>query len=125
MAGGLGPKDDDSYALKGPVDWGIWESKGYYDNPELMGGDGESAIVSGGGGEYCPVGGATPKERAANAQLIAAAPTMAQLLQEAISAWSEFDCPPNELPTVSGADLIEWFDTWRAKAKALLNGDMQ
>jgi hypothetical protein len=39
------------------------------------------------------------------------------LLREAVEAWPQFD---GDDP-VSGADLVEWFDGWRRRAKQALN----
>lgn len=55
-----------------------------------------------------------PAEEAANARLIAASPELLGILEEAICAWPQFD-DPNE--SVSGADLVEWFEFWRRDAK--------
>lgn len=43
---------------------------------------------------------------------------IAQHMRRAIEAWPQFDGEKE----VSGADMVEWFDTWRRDAKRLLNG---
>ncbi|HWS65669.1 MAG TPA: hypothetical protein VN325_23155 [Steroidobacteraceae bacterium] len=37
------------------------------------------------------------------------------LVKEAIEAWPQFDGDRE----VSGADLVEWFESWRRRAKAI------
>lgn len=43
---------------------------------------------------------------------------MAELLQEAIIQWPQFDSDSQ----VSGADLVDWFALWRTNAKLAING---
>lgn len=42
---------------------------------------------------------------------------MAALLREAVDGWLAFDSAEEE---VSGSDLVDWFDQWRVRAKAVL-----
>jgi hypothetical protein len=53
----------------------------------------------------------------ANAALIAVAPDMETLLQEALDY--EADAFNNDQP-VNGADLVDWFAEWRQRAAATL-----
>ena len=47
--------------------------------------------------------------------------TFRTLLEEAVQAFPQFDVPTNQTPDVSGADLVEWFDSWRQRVKAALD----
>lgn len=47
--------------------------------------------------------------------------TFRTLLEEAVRAFPQFDVPPAETPHVSGVDLVEWFDAWRQRVKAVLD----
>ena len=64
---------------------------------------------------------ANQAEAYANGGLFAASKAMADLLDEATRAWalqfdaSYFGC------TVPAADLVEWFTTWRQKARQVLD----
>lgn len=49
-------------------------------------------------------------------------PTFVDLLAQlecAIEAWPQFDAPGDEPVNVSGADMVQWFDSWRRQAKDL------
>jgi hypothetical protein len=48
-------------------------------------------------------------------------PAMVTVLKDALSAWAEqFDGPQDEDLHLSGADLIEWFTSWRLRAREAL-----
>jgi hypothetical protein len=61
-----------------PIDLRTWESPGYYDNPILMGPNGEDIA---GNGEYN-----TLSDNMADNYLIAAAPAMLEALKDGLSA---------------------------------------
>lgn len=55
------------------------------------------------------------------ARLLTTAPLLYALVVEATKVWpAEFDAPPDVDRTISGADLIDWFDNWRSRAKEAL-----
>lgn len=54
---------------------------------------------------------------AANARLISAAPALLDLLASAIDDWPQLDDPDT---AVSGADLLDWFCTFRSNCHNLL-----
>ena len=61
-------------------------------------------------------------EAQANAMLFAASRTMSELLDEATRAWAEqFDGAEDQDCSVSGADLLDWFAQWRARARQALD----
>jgi hypothetical protein len=62
------------------VDVRTYQSPGYYDNLILRGANGV-AIVSGGAGEYCPIGGDSHAEMVANGLLIASAPDLVAIVE--------------------------------------------
>lgn len=76
-----GPENEWGCSTRGPVDMDAYECTGFCNNPELYGADGEP-VISAGGGEYCPVRGATKAQLAANARLLAAAPELLHALTE-------------------------------------------
>jgi hypothetical protein len=54
-------------------------------------------------------------------RLLTIAPHLYALVVEATEVWpAEFDAPPDVDRYVSGADLIDWFDSWRSRAKEVL-----
>jgi len=54
-------------------------------------------------------------------QVMASAPALSAVLMEALQAWSDkFDGPQDEDLHLSGADLIEWFTSWRLRAREAL-----
>jgi len=74
----------------------------------------EIAVVHDGTAE-----GVHEAEQAAAA--IATLPKLYDVLQQATQAWSEeFDGDDETNPSVSGADLVDWFSQWRLAAKAAL-----
>lgn len=77
-----GPEDDYGCRGRGPADPATYQSLGYYGNLELYGADGDP-VLSAGAGEYCPVHGQTPEQKAANARLIAATPALYEALRHA------------------------------------------
>jgi hypothetical protein len=49
------------------------------------------------------------------------APLLYALVVEATQVWpAEFDAPPDVDRYISGADLVDWFDGWRGRAKEAL-----
>lgn len=55
------------------------------------------------------------------ARLLARAPTMLRLLDDALAIFAEeFDAPDDEEHPISGADMIDRFAAWRCRAKVAL-----
>jgi len=82
-----GEMDDDTFETPHvPVDWKTWKSLGYYNNPILRDANGEP-IMSAGSGEYTPIQGNTPEERAANAAVVEAAPDLLAACKAALGAF--------------------------------------
>jgi hypothetical protein len=55
------------------------------------------------------------------ARLLTIAPLLHALIVDATQVWpAEFDAPPDVDRSISGADLIDWFDGWRSRAKEAL-----
>lgn len=53
------------------------------------------------------------------------APTVFDLLLEALEAWADqFDGPQDEDLYVSGTDLLEWYSDWRLRVRAALTSSV-
>ncbi|QDJ12260.1 Hypothetical protein HVPorG_03891 (plasmid) [Roseomonas mucosa] len=60
-------------------------------------------------------------EAEGHARLLARAPTMLRLLDDALAIFAEeFEAPEDEEHPISGADMVERFAAWRERAKAAL-----
>ena len=60
-------------------------------------------------------------EAADYARLLKLAPVMLALLTEALGVWVEqFDGSDDTDPSVSGADVVEWFAAWRLRVRSEL-----
>jgi hypothetical protein len=55
-------------------------------------------------------------EQRANARLIAKAPDLLALLNEAVERWPQFETDEH----VPGADLVDWFGAWLDKVRPVL-----
>lgn len=60
-------------------------------------------------------------EAEGHARLLARAPTMLRLLDDALAIFAEeFEAPDDEEHPISGADMVERFAVWRDRVKAAL-----